>query len=55
LARELGVSEKTIKRWEKGKKIPKAKRDYRDVRWWPESDAAVIRAWFHSEKTEEVA
>jgi len=51
LAKRLGVAPKTIVRWEKGSKIPKAKRDWRGWRVYFQSDLQAIRR-FHDTLTE---
>jgi hypothetical protein len=44
-AERLGVDIRTVKRWEKAEKIPKARRDPQNVRWWDEDDVKRVRAW----------
>ena len=46
VAQELGVSPKTLARWEKFGKIRKPKRDWRGWRVYDESDLSQIRE-FH--------
>jgi adenine-specific DNA-methyltransferase len=43
VAIQLGVSSKTIMRWEKAGKIRKAKRDWRGWRIYSEQDIAEMR------------
>jgi len=45
-ARKVGVSPKTLLRWEKAGKTPKPKRDWRGWRVYEEEDVAELRA-FH--------
>jgi len=45
-AREVGVSPKTLLRWEKAGKTPRPKRDWRGWRVYEEEDIAELRA-FH--------
>ena len=47
-ARKVGVSPKTLLRWEKAGKTPKPKRDWRGWRVYEEEDMAELRA-FHDE------
>lgn len=42
-AEKIGVSTKTIQRWEKGKLIPKAKRDWRGWRMYTMSDVKRMK------------
>jgi DNA-binding transcriptional MerR regulator len=46
VAREIGVSSKTIARWEKVGKVPRPKRDWRGWRVYEENDLSSIRQ-FH--------
>lgn len=47
-ARLVGVSPKTLLRWEKAGKTPKPKRDWRGWRVYEEEDLAQLQA-FHDE------
>ncbi len=48
IADRLGVTSKTIIRWEQKEKIPKAKRDWRGWRVYFESDFREIRDFFET-------
>jgi excisionase family DNA binding protein len=50
LARALGVSPKTVERWEESGKIRKAARDRNNYRFWREDDVPVILKWMQSER-----
>ena len=43
VAAQLGVSPKTIMRWEKAGKIKKAKRDWRGWRIYSDDDVALMK------------
>lgn len=43
VATQLGVSPKTIMRWEKAGKVKKAKRDWRGWRIYSEDDVALMK------------
>jgi len=44
-ATRLGVVGDTLKRWEREGKIPRARRDSRNVRFWDEAELDRIRQW----------
>ena len=48
LADRLGVTPKTIIRWEEKGKIPRAKRDWRGWRVYFQTDLATIREFFEA-------
>jgi DNA-binding transcriptional MerR regulator len=47
-ARQVGVSPKTLLRWEKAGKTPRPKRDWRGWRVYEEEDLAELQA-FHDQ------
>ena len=48
VAQELGVSAKTILRWEKAGKIRKARRDWRGWRVYASEDIESLKAFFEA-------
>ena len=48
LARELGVTTKTITRWEKAGKIRRAKRDWRGWRVYAPEDLHELKQFFEA-------
>ncbi len=48
VAKELGVTSRTIMRWEKAGKIRKSKRDWRGWRFYTEADVEAIRCFYES-------
>jgi DNA-binding transcriptional MerR regulator len=48
IAEQLGVVPKTILRWEKSGKIPRAKRDWRNWRAYTRQDVEKIRVFFET-------
>ena len=48
LAQQLGVSVKTILRWEKAGKIRKARRDWRGWRVYAQEDIIELRGFFET-------
>ena len=48
LARDLGVSAKTILRWEKAGKIRKARRDWRGWRVYAPEDISELKEFFEA-------
>ena len=48
VAERLGVTSKTIIRWEQSEKIPKAKRDWRGWRIYFQSDLEQIQGFFQA-------
>ena len=47
-ARKLGITPKTLMRWEKAGKIQKSKRDWRGWRFYEEPDLAEIKRFFET-------
>ena len=48
VARQVGISSKTIVRWEKVEKIGKAKRNWRNWRIYNENDINEIKTFFEA-------
>jgi excisionase family DNA binding protein len=48
VARQVGISSKTIVRWEKVNKISKAKRNWRNWRIYNENDIKEIKVFFET-------
>ena len=47
-ARKLGITPKTLMRWEKSGKIRKSKRDWRGWRFYEETDLTEIKHFFET-------
>ena len=47
-AKKLGITPKTLMRWEKSGKIRKSKRDWRGWRFYEETDLADIKRFFET-------
>ncbi len=47
IAEILGISPRTIERWEKTRKVKKAKRDYRGYRVYDQNDLEKLILTFH--------
>lgn len=47
-AKKIGITSKTLMRWEKAGKIRKSKRDWRGWRFYEENDLAEIRRFFET-------
>jgi len=48
VAKMLGVTPKTITRWEKAGKVKKSKRDWRGWRFYEEDDVVSIKEFFET-------
>ena len=48
VAKQLGISAKTLARWEKFGKIKKPKRDWRGWRVYEESDVSQIKEFYEA-------
>lgn len=48
VAKELGITPKTITRWERAGKIRRAKRDWRGWRVYDHEDISELKEFFHT-------
>lgn len=48
LAKKIGITPKTLMRWEKAGKIRKSKRDWRGWRFYEEGDLAEIKNFYET-------
>jgi len=47
-AKKIGITPKTLMRWEKSGKIRKSKRDWRGWRFYEDTDLSEIRRFFET-------
>jgi len=48
IAKKIGITPKTLMRWETAGKIRKSKRDWRGWRFYEESDLADIKSFYET-------
>ena len=48
MAKKIGITSKTLMRWEKSGKIKKSKRDWRGWRFYEENDLVEIKGFYET-------